>query len=29
LMWTGAKWAIIGFADVGADIVADLIDIAN
>lgn len=29
LMWTGAKWAIIGFADVGANIVADLIDIAN
>ena len=29
LMWTGAKWAIIGFADVGADIPADLIDIAN
>jgi hypothetical protein len=28
LMWTGAKWAIIGFADVGADIPADLIDIA-
>ena len=24
LMWTGAKWAIIGFADVGANIVADL-----
>ena len=29
LMWSGAKWAIIGFADVGADIPADLIDIAN
>ena len=29
LMWTGAAWAIIGFADVGADIPADLIDIAN
>ena len=29
LLWTGAKWAIVGFADVGADIVADLIDIAN
>ena len=29
LMWTGTKWAIIGFADVGADIPADLIDIAN
>ena len=28
LMWTGAKWAIIGFADVGANIVADLIDIS-
>ena len=28
LMWTGAKWAIIGFADVGADIPADLMDIA-
>jgi hypothetical protein len=28
LMWSGAKWAIIGFADVGADIPADLIDIA-
>ena len=27
LMWTGAAWAVIGFADVGADIVADLIDI--
>ena len=27
LMWTGAAWAIIGFADVGADIPADLIDI--
>ena len=27
LMWTGSKWAIVGFADVGADIVADLIDI--
>jgi len=26
LMWTGAAWAIIGFADVGADIPADLID---
>ena len=29
LMWTGTKWAIIGFADVGADIPADLIDISN
>ena len=29
MMWTGTNWAIIGFADVGADIVADLIDIAN
>jgi len=29
LMWTGAAWAIIGFADVGADIPADLIDIAK
>ena len=29
LMWTGSAWAIIGFADVGADIPADLIDIAN
>ena len=29
LMWTGTSWAIIGFADVGADIPADLIDIAN
>ena len=29
LMWTGTKWAIIGFADVGADIPADIIDIAN
>jgi hypothetical protein len=28
LMWTGAKWAIVGFADVGADIVVDLIDVA-
>ena len=28
LMWTGSKWAIVGFADVGADIVADLIDVA-
>jgi hypothetical protein len=28
LMWTGTSWAIIGFADVGADIPADLIDIA-
>ena len=28
LMWTGAAWAIIGFADVGADIPADVIDIA-
>ena len=28
LMWTGTAWAIIGFADVGADIPADLIDIA-
>jgi hypothetical protein len=28
LIWTGAKWAIIGFADVGADIVVDLIDVA-
>ena len=29
LMWTGSAWAIIGFADVGADIPADLIDTAN
>ena len=29
LMWTGTSWAVIGFADVGADIPADLIDIAN
>ena len=29
LMGTGSAWAIIGFADVGADIPADLIDIAN
>ena len=29
LMWTGSAWAVIGFADVGADIPADLIDIAN
>ena len=29
LMWTGTKWAIIGFADVCADIPADIIDIAN
>ena len=29
LMWTGSAWAIIGFADVGADIPADLIAIAN
>ena len=29
LLWSGTKWAIIGFADVGADIPADLIDIAN
>ncbi len=29
LMWTGAAWAIIGFADVAANIPADLIDIAN
>jgi len=28
LMWTGSKWAIVGFADVGANIVADIIDIA-
>ena len=28
LMWTGSKWAIVGFADVGANIVADLIDVA-
>jgi hypothetical protein len=28
LMWTGAAWAVIGFADVGADIVADIIDIS-
>jgi len=27
-LWTGAKWAVIGFADVGADIVADIIDIS-
>ena len=29
LMWTGTAWAIIGFADVGANIPADIIDIAN
>ena len=29
LMWTGAAWAIIGFADVAANIPADLIDVAN
>ena len=29
LMWTGAAWAIIGFADVGADIPADVIDVAK
>jgi len=28
LMWTGSKWAIVGFADVGVNIVADLIDVA-
>ena len=28
LLWTGAAWAVIGFADVGADIVADIIDIS-
>ena len=28
LMWTGSKWGIVGFADVGADIVVDLIDVA-
>ena len=28
LIWSGAKWAVIGFADVGADIVADIIDIS-
>ena len=28
LMWTGSKWAIVGFADVAADIVADLINIS-
>jgi len=28
LMWTGAKWAIIGFADVGDDVPADVIDVA-
>ena len=27
LIWTGAAWAIIGFADVGADIVVQLIDV--
>ena len=27
LMWTGAAWAIIGVADVAADIPADLIDV--
>ena len=27
LMWTGSAWAIIGFADVAADIPADLIDV--
>ena len=28
LMWTGSKWAIVGFADVGVKSVADLIDVA-
>ena len=28
LLWSGAKWAVIGFADVGADIVVDIIDIS-
>jgi len=28
LMWTGAAWAIIGFADVGADVPADIIDVS-
>jgi hypothetical protein len=28
LMWTGTSWAVIGFADVGADVPADLIDVA-
>jgi len=28
LMWTGSAWAIIGFADVGADVPADVIDVA-
>jgi hypothetical protein len=28
LIWSGAKWAVIGFADVGANIVADIIDIS-
>ena len=28
LIWSGAKWAVIGFADVGADIVVDIIDIS-
>jgi hypothetical protein len=27
LMWTGSAWAIIGFADVGADIPVQLIDV--
>jgi hypothetical protein len=29
LMWTGTKWALIGFADVAADVPADLIDTAS
>ena len=28
LMWTGAAWAVIGFADVGADIPADVLNVA-
>ena len=28
LMWTGTSWAVIGFADVGADVPADLIDVS-
>jgi len=27
-MWTGAAWAVIGFADVGADIPADVLNVA-
>ncbi len=28
LMWTGAAWAIIGFADVGDDVPEDIINVA-